>query len=610
MASIDFINTLLLLGSVLAIVAIFSSLVAERFGAPLLLVFLVVGMLAGEDGPGGLHFGDYQLTYLVGSLALAVILFDGGFHTRLAAFRGTFLPSTTLATFGVVLTTGFTGLLAAYVLDLTLTEGLLVGAMVASTDAAAVFFLLHSGGLELKRRVNAVLEIESGTNDPVAVLLTVVLVEMLLAGSAGLEWGILAEVGRQASLGAVLGLAGGLATSWMLNKVPLPAGLHPVFALSSAVLIYAAVAVLGGSGFLAVYLAGLVVGNRPMRAHASVANFQQATTWLCQIMMFTVLGLLVTPSRLVQYALPALAVAAWLMFVARPAAVWLCLLPFRFSGRETVFISWVGLRGAVSIFLAAIPTLSGVRNADMYFNIAFVVVLASLLVQGWSINLTARRLGLALPRTRPTVRRVELDLPGQLEYELVGYPVEQDSEALARNAVPRWARLALVVRDNAIVMPGEAGRLRPNDHAYFLAPPHRVRHLDGLFAARRAEDAEHDVSGEFVFNGDVPLAVVAELYGLDLPAGEDGQRIGPMTIAQFFADRFDGKPEPGDRLELGGAHLIVRKLEEDSVTRAALQIEGDRPLLMHSLLRRRGRLRRLAGTLDAWLRRLGRSRGA
>ena len=594
MASIEFTNTLLLLGAGLAMVGIFSSLIAERFGAPLLLVFLVIGMLAGEDGPGGLVFNDYQLTYLIGSLALAIILFDGGARTRLAAFRGTLLPSTILATVGVILTAAVTAALAVYTLEMSYVEALLVGAMVASTDAAAVFFLLHSGGLELKRRVNSVLEIESATNDPIAVLMTIVLVQTLEAGAAVSGWQIAGDVAKQALIGAAMGTAGGFTTSWLLNRTPLPGGLHPVFVLTSAVLIYAATSLLEGSGLLAVFLAGLVVGNRPMRAYANVTNFQEATTWLCQIVMFTVLGLLVTPSRLVEYALPALAIAAWLMLVGRPVAVWLCLLPFRFPWQETTFISWVGLRGAVSIFLAAIPTLSGVPHAEAYFNIAFVVVLASLLVQGWSIAPAARWLGLALPRSRPAVRRVELDLPGQLEYELVGYPIDEDSAVLQPGALPHWARLALVVRDNAILMPADAKPLRPGDHAYLLVPPHLARRLDGLFAARTSEEIEHETAGEFAFNGDTRLDVVASLYGLAIPPEQ-----AAMTVADLFADRFDGKPELGDHLEVGGVWLVARDLVEDRVTKAGLQIEGEAGSLVGTLLARPTRFRKMLKQLRA-----------
>ena len=596
MASIEFINTLLLLGAVLALAGIFSSLIAARFGAPLLLVFLVIGMLAGEDGPGGLVFDDYQLTYLIGSLALAVILFDGGVRTRLAAFRGTLLPSTVLATVGVILTAAITGALAYVVLEMSMIEALLVGAMVASTDAAAVFFLLHSGGREIKRRVNAVLEIESGTNDPIAVLITLVLVETMLAGAGASGWQVAGDVARQALLGAAMGVAGGFVTSWLLNRAPLPGGLHPVFVLSSAVLIYAATALMEGSGLLAVYLAGLVVGNRPMRAYANVTNFQEAATWLSQIVMFTVLGLLVTPSRLIDYALPALSIAAWLILVARPAAVWLCLWPFRLPWQETAFISWVGLRGAVSIFLAAIPTLAGVPHAEAYFNIAFVVVLVSLLVQGWSIAPAARRLGLALPRSRPAVRRVELDLPGQLEYELVGYPIDQDSAVLNPGVLPGWARLALVVRDNTILMPADARPLKPGDHAYFLAPPHRARWLDGLFAARSADEVEHETAGEFAFSGATRLGVVAGLYGLAI-----APELAGMTVADLFADRFEGKPELGDHLEFSGVRLVARDIVDDRVTKAGLLIEGESGLLAGTLLARRGRLGRLLQRLRARL---------
>jgi cell volume regulation protein A len=594
MASIEFTNTLLLLGAVLAMAGIFSSLIAARFGAPLLLVFLVIGMLAGEDGPGGMVFNDYQLTYLIGSLALAIILFDGGSRTRLSAFRGTLLPSTTLATVGVILTAVITGALAFYVLDMSYVEALLVGAMVGSTDAAAVFFLLHSGGLELKRRVNSVLEIESGTNDPIAVLMTIVLVGMLLAGTAASGWQVAGDVAKQGLIGAMMGVAGGFVISWVLNRAPLPGGLHPVFVLSSAVLTYAATALLEGSGLLAVYLAGLVVGNRPMRAYANITNFQEATTWLCQIVMFTVLGLLVTPSRLIEYALPALAIAAWLMLVARPVAVWLCLLPFRVPWQETAFISWVGLRGAVSIFLAAIPTLAGAPHADAYFNIVFVVVLASLLIQGWSIAPAARWLGLALPRSRPAVRRVELDLPGQLEYELVGYPIDEDSAVLQPGAMPPWARLALVVRDNAILMPVDAKPLRPGDHAYFLAPPHRARRLDGLFAGRSAEEAEHETAGEFAFSGDTRLDVVAKLYGLAIAPEQAG-----VTVADLFADRFEGKPELGDHLEVGGVRLVARDIVDDRVAKAGLLIEWEPSSLVGTLLARPTRLGRLVQKLRA-----------
>jgi hypothetical protein len=263
MESIEIINIGLLLGSALVVLGIGSSLIASRFGAPLLLVFLVIGMLAGEDGPGGLAFNDYRLTYFVGSLALAVILFDGGLRSNLAFFKGIIVPAGLLSTVGVTITAGLTGLFAVWLLNLQPLEGLLIGAMVASTDAAAVFFLLKAGGLHLRRRVGTTLEIESATNDPAAVFLTVVLVELVLAGARSPGWEVLATLGSQALVGAAVGVSGGLAIWWTLNRVTMPGGLHPLFVIASAVLIFGIAAVSQGSGFLAAYLAGLVVGNRP-----------------------------------------------------------------------------------------------------------------------------------------------------------------------------------------------------------------------------------------------------------------------------------------------------------------------------------------------------------
>ncbi len=590
MESIGFLNSLLLLGSALVIAGIFSSLIASRFGAPLLFVFLVIGMLAGEDGPGGLAFNDYQLTYLVGSLALAVIIFDGGLRTRLSAFRGTLLPSVLLSTLGVVVTAALTGAFASYVLETSLIEGLLIGAVVASTDAAAVFFMLRAGGLELRRRVHALLEIESGTNDPAAVLLTIVLVEIVLAGVDTLSMSVAVDLVAQVTIGTCIGLLGGLAIAWVINKVDLPAGLHPLLVVASAVLIFAFASELGGSGFVAVYLGGLVLGNRPIRAFASISSFHDTTTWLCQIMMFIILGLLVTPSNLIHHLVPALLIAVWLIVVGRPVAVWLCLAPFKFSVRETAFVAWVGLRGAVSIFLAAIPTLSDVPNASVYFNVAFVVVMVSLILQGWTINPAARRLGLALPRTSGVVHRVELDLPGQLELEMVGYPIRPESPVLTHRTVPRWARPVMVIRDNAVLGPAEAKELRAGDYAYYLTPPGRVLHLDHVFAQSEGESVEHSDVVEFSFNGDVALAQLATLYGLEVPA-EHAQK----TIAELFADRFDETPELGDRLPIGAAALVVREMDGDRVTKAGLQFAEMTPRLVAAALLRRRIVSRLWG---------------
>src|ERR1700736_2091523 len=315
MGSLDAISIGILLGGLLVLAGIMSSLVAMRFGAPLLLVFLVVGMLAGESGPLGLKFDDVRTTYAVGSIALALILFDGGLRTRFATFRSVLGPAITLATAGVLLTAAITAPIAAVLFDLRWIEGLLVGAVVASTDAAAVFFLMHARGLRLRPRVGATLEVESGSNDPFAVLLTLLLVEFLSVGDRSWQH-VLAVLAEQALLGTVIGVIGGRAIVVVLNRLGLAQGLHAPFVTTSAVVIFRLASALHASGFLAVYLAGLVVGNRPTRAHNTVVVFLDAVTWLAQIVMFVLLGLLVWPGRLIQTAVPALLVAFTLMLVA------------------------------------------------------------------------------------------------------------------------------------------------------------------------------------------------------------------------------------------------------------------------------------------------------
>ncbi len=351
MASLDTVSIGILFGALLVLAGILSSLVALRFGAPLLLVFLIVGMLAGEEGPGGIRFDDVRTAYIVGSVALALILFDGGLRTRFSTFRSVLAPSLTLATVGVLITAALTAPVARLALGLGWTESLLVGSVVASTDAAAVFFLIHARGLRLRPRVGATLEIESGTNDPFAIFLTIMLVEMLLQGHQSWDTIAIGLLGKGLG-GALIGWLGARAIVLVLNRLSLPQGLHAPFVTTGALVVFGLAEAIHSSGFLAVYVAGLVVGNRPTRAHNTVVVFLDAATWLAQIGMFLLLGLLAWPARLPDHALAALAVALALMLVARPLAVFICLAPFRFSKREKLFMSWVGLRGAVGIFLA------------------------------------------------------------------------------------------------------------------------------------------------------------------------------------------------------------------------------------------------------------------
>lgn len=583
-------DTWLLSGALVALIAIGSSLVARRFGAPLLLVFLALGVALGPEGAGFAMAPG--LVYAIGALALAIILFDGGLQTRLAPVRPAIAPAVWLATAGVAATAVLTGLAAMWLLDLGFLEGLLVGAILASTDAAAVFFLLRGAGVALPKRIKGVLEIESGSNDPAAVFLTLTLCTWLAIGDVGGGMGLALRLALALGLGLVLGVLGGRLIALGLNRLALPEGLHPLFAVAGAVGVFAATNQLGGSGFLAVYVAGLVLGQGRVRAIANVTTVMVAATWLAQGGMFLLLGLLVVPSRLLEVLGPALALAAILMLVARPLAVAACLAPFGFAKREIGFIGWVGLRGAVGIFLATLPMLLDLPNAEIYFNVAFVVVVTSLLVQGWTLNPATRLFGVALPRRETATRRIELDLPGQLDFELVGYRVGPTSAVMSKKAeLPGWARPAMVVRDEAILLPEEGGSLRPGDTAYYLAPPGEVYRLDWLFAeGSEAREAEHETFGAFSLPGDVPLGELAGFYGLPIPP-----RYGARTAGEMFAARFEDEAHIGDRIGLGGATLVVRRVRDGRAIEIGIVFHAD------SL----GRLQRWAGRVRERLRRRG-----
>ncbi|MGC1530472.1 MAG: potassium/proton antiporter, partial [Bradyrhizobium sp.] len=555
MASLDSVSIAILLGAVLVMAGILSSLLALRFGAPLLLVFLLIGVMAGDSGPGQLQFDDLRTTYLVGSVALALILFDGGLRTRFQNISAVIAPSMLLATVGVLLTALITAPVARYALDLNWTEALLVGAVVASTDAAAVFLLVHAQGLRLRPRVGATLEAESGTNDPFAVFLTLMLVELISVGNGSFAH-VAVELGREAVLGAVAGIAGGRLVVLALNRVALPQGLHAPFVLTAALVVFGATQIVHASGFLAVYLAGIIIGNRPTRAHNALVTFLDAATWLAQIVMFVLLGLLASPQRLVGSIGPAVIIALVLMLVARPVAVFLCLAPFRFNWREKIFIAWTGLRGAVAIFLASIPMMVGLSKAYLYFDVAFVIVVISLLLQGWTLAAAARRLHVALPRADRGPRRVELDLPGQLEQQLVGYSVRPKSLFFRRGLTPSWSKPTLVIRDQRILSPVEADPVRPGDYIYLLAPPEKAEALDRFFVDMPPSAApDPHLLGDFTVSGEHTLGELTEVYGVKIDADQAG-----LTLADYFDIHLDHAPKEGATLDLDAIVLVARSI--------------------------------------------------
>ncbi len=389
-------NQIIFYSGLLLCAAIFASFVSRRIGAPLLVTFLIVGILFGEDGPGGIVFNDAEATYLACSFALAIILYDGGIHTQMKSFRQALRPAVVLASLGVLVTTSVVALAMWGFLGTDPLYALLLGSLVASTDAAAVFLLLRQQGIKLKPEVSNTLEVESGINDPMAIFLALTFTGLILMGgvfgSQEAMWSVPIGFGQQFGIGAAVGLAGGRLLTFTYDRIQLELGLNPIFALASGLLIFGATNILGGSGFLAVYLAGLILGNHAYRAKQLVKQFMDGIAWLAQLAMLLILGLLVTPSNLIADVPEALLIAFILIFIARPAAVFISLAFEKFSWREKLFISWVGLRGAIPIYLAIIPVMLGVPGN--FFNIAFLVVLVSLVLQSTTVGLVAGWLGI------------------------------------------------------------------------------------------------------------------------------------------------------------------------------------------------------------------------
>lgn len=451
------IEYLLLAGSVLILVSIAVARLSDNLGVPSLLLFLVIGMLAGSEGPGGIEFSDAGLAQSIGVIALAFILFAGGIDTRWREVRTVVWQAASLATAGVVLTAVAVGIFATVVLDFSLLTGMLLGAIVSSTDAAAVFSVLRSRKVSLRGHLRPLLELESGSNDPMAVFLTMGLIQVLGAdhGSFG---SLVSFFVVQMGLGAAFGLILGKALVFLLNRLRLVyEGIYPVFSLAFAAFVYSVTAVVGGSGFLAVYLAGLVAGNDEFVHKKTLVRFFDGLAWLSQIAMFLTLGLLVFPSRIVPVIVPGLLASLFLMVVARPLSVFVSLSIAKLRWREKALVSWVGLRGAVPIVLATFPLIARLPDAEMLFNLVFFIVLTSALLQGWSIPFAARSLRLDAPLERKGRYPIEFAPVEGVDTELVDLIIPYTSAAAGKSIVdlemPPDSLIVLISRGNDFLVP-------------------------------------------------------------------------------------------------------------------------------------------------------------
>ena len=554
------VDGLILVVGVLILLGIASSKLSARLGVPVLVLFLLLGMFSGSEGLGGIRFDDYELAHAIGTVALVLILFDGGLGTTLDAVRQVWKPALALATVGVLVTAVLTGLAAMWVLGFSWWEGLLLGSIVGSTDAAAVFAVLRMGGVSLPHKLVATIEIESGSNDPMAIFMTVGCIE-ILTDHREFGWNLLGMFVQEMGIGSIVGIGMGLFAVRIVNRISLAAaGLYPVLVTGFCLLVFGLTAWLGGSGFLAVYLAGIVMGNTRLVFQRGILLFHDAIAWLAQIIMFVVLGLLSYPSRLLQIGWHGLLIGAVLIVLARPLAVCLSLVALRFNWRELAFISWGGLKGAVPITLATFPLLLGAPQALLIFDVTFFVVVLSALVQGWSLPMAARLLGLEVPRAPSPPVTLEISSLRNIDSDIVDYTVTAESRAAGRMvrelALPSGVVIALIARNDEIIPPQGNTAIQVGDHAILVLQPQARAMVDRIFSSQERDPTQPLPDQlEFPLRPTTTVRELEEVYGIAMDTD------GDMTLDAAIISRLEEGDQLADRVvQFGQIALHVRKL--------------------------------------------------
>ncbi|HAN96724.1 MAG TPA: potassium/proton antiporter [Planctomycetaceae bacterium] len=558
------VDTAILTGSVLLLLGVLSNKISARLGMPALATFLGLGMLAGSEGIGGIEFEDYSLANAVGTVVLAIILFAGGLGTPISAVRDTWRRAGLLASVGVLLTAVITGGAASWILGLPIGQGMLLGSIVGSTDASAVFSVLRAGGVHIRRSLADTLEVESGSNDPMAIFMTVGMVQ-ILSGKVTSIVDLSMLLVNQVVLGIAVGLAVGFGAVWTLKNIRLEvAGLYPIMAIAFGLISYGLAADFGGSGFLATYLTGIVIGNHQTPFLRGIQAFHDATAWLGQILMFILLGLLSFPSRLAEVWVEGLSIAAVLMFVARPISVFLCLIGSRFDFREQLLLSWVGLKGAVPITLAIFPLMANIEGASTIFNVVFFVVLISAVLQGSTLKPVAKGLGLDVaPRREPPVT-LEISSLYDVDADIVDYYIEPETMAAGKAirdlALPSDVVIALIVRNHESRLPKGSFRIEAGDHVIVVVHRDVRRAVDRIFSrSQRAVSGETpQAEVEFPLRTRVRVGDVEEAYDLRLGGESD------LTLEEWLKRHSDKERfELGQAIDADQVRFRVRELSSD-----------------------------------------------
>lgn len=474
---------------IIAILILISTLLAkalDNVGVPTLLLFIGVGMLAGSEGPGGIYFDNTALTQSIGIVALMFILFAGGLDTDWKSAKNILGPAFSLATVGVIITAGIIGVIIHLVFNVDLLLGILIGSIISSTDAAAVFSILRSKNVSLKGDMKPLLELESGSNDPMAVFLTIGTIQLINHPATNI-WEIVLMFFSQMGIGAVTGFLLGKVMIFSINKLRFSyEGVYPVFALSVCMITFSLTNVIGGSGFLAIYVAGIIIGNGEFIHKKSLIRFFDGLSVLSQIMMFLTLGLLVFPSKLLNIIGIGFLIAFALMLVARPISVFITLIPFKFNLKEKLFISWVGLRGAVPIILGTFPLIAGIPDADLIFNVVFFIVITSVLLQGWTLNPATKLLGLYEPFKRQAKVPLEFDSAQSSNTELLDFIVPFNSKVAGTEIVnlkfPPDSRIILIWRNENSIIPYGGSVLEEGDIVLVLVNKKNIEEVKKIFS--------------------------------------------------------------------------------------------------------------------------------